>query len=455
MLDFSGEPTGLSYDSGSGRLFISDDATRRITSITAGGDNTFGTGDDVFVNRFSTRTFGSQDPEDIAYNPNTGNLFIADGQDRRIYEVDSNGNLITSFSTVGFGLSDPEGISFDSDSGNLLIVGEPVNTVFEVSTSGTLIQTIDISSANPVQPAGIEIAPTSDNSSTRSIYIVDRGIDESVDINENDGRLYEFALDGSEPPTGGDGNSFYATFRDTVTLDGNNFNDEDIAFYDGDDGTWTLYVDGSDLGLGNREIDAIHVSDDGSVLLSLNQDGSVNGLGFIDDADILRFVPSSTGENTTGSFELYFDGSDVGLSDGAEDIDGVAIAGNGDILISTNGSYNVDGLSGNDEDILAFTPSSLGANTAGSFALYVDGSDVGLNDDSNEDIKGISLQDNGDLVFSSLGNFQVSGASGGGNDLFAFDPSSLGDNTSGSFSIFSAGADNGLGNQIVADISVV
>ena len=456
-LDFSAEPTGLAFDVASGSLFISDDATRRIYEVTRGDDNLFGTDDDNLVDDFPTRPFGSDDPEDLLYHPTTGTLFIADGKDNLIYEVTTDGNIIDSFSTAGFGLTDPEGIGLNPMNGNFLIVGEPLGQLFEFTVDGNFVQRIDISAANPVQPAGVTMAPSSEDSSEFSIYIVDRGIDESVDLNENDGKIYEFALD-SEPeepeePNGPD-SVIYATSRNTVTLNGNSFEDEDVVVYDPDNDTWSQYLDGSDLGLGSNDIDGVHVNDDGSVLLSLNQDTNIDGLGFVDDADIVRFVPTATGDNTAGTFERYFDGSDVGLNVNAEDIDAVSVASNGDILISTNGSYSIGSLSGNDEDILAFSPSNLGDNTSGSFSLYLDGSDVGLNDSGSEDLKGASILDNGDLVLSSVGNFQVSGLSGSGSDLFSFNPSSLGDNTSGSFSLFADGTSNGFGTQVIADISI-
>ena len=450
-LTFSAEPTGLTYDSASGSLFISDDDSRRIYEVTVGSDGIFGTADDSLINEFNTRPFGSGDPEDVAFHPDLGTLFIADGKDDEIYEVNTNGTLIDSFETDDFGLCDPEGIGLNPESGNFFIIGEPANQLYEFTVDGDLVQRIDISNANPVQPAGVTFAPSSDNAANRSLYIVDRAIDESVDPDENDGKVYEFALE----------ETIYATVRDTVILNGESFDDEDVIAYDSRTGTWSQYLDGSDIGLTSNDIDAVHVNNDGSVLLSLNRDTSITGIGSVDDADILRFVPTSTGTNTAGNLELYFDGSDVGLNSNTEDIDGISVSSNGDILLSTNGSYrianlnNFPRLSGNDEDILAFSPSSLGGSTSGSFSLYVDGSDINLNNSSSEDIKGLSILDDGELVLSTLANFQVEEVIGNGSDLFSFSPDSLGNNTSGTFNLFSEGAANGFGNQVIADFSIV
>ncbi|MCC0176446.1 hypothetical protein I4641_05570 [Waterburya agarophytonicola K14] len=447
VLEISDEPTGLSYNPSNGNLFISDDTdnSRRIYQVDPGNDNIFGTSDDIEVSNFRTLLFGSNDAEDVAYELTTGNLFIADGLNSTIYEVTTNGNLVSSFSTASFGLFDPEGIADNPQSENFFIVGEPTDEIFEVTRAGDLVQRIEIGNVNPVQPAGIAVAPRSTNIGFRSLYVVDRGIDELEDPNENDGKLYEFALE----------TSIYVTSRETVNLKGRIFQDEDVVAYDPRKAEWIRYFDGSDVGLANNDIDGLHVNDDGSLLLSLNLDTNIDGFGFIDDTDIVRFVPTSTGNNTTGSFERYFDGSDVGLDSNPEDIDALSIAPNGDILISTNGAYNINGLVGTDEDILRFSPTSLGENTAGSFTIYFDGSDVGLNNSSAEDIKGLSLQDDGELVLSTLGDFGVTGLNGIGGDLFSFDPDSLGDNTSGTFNQFSNAFASGFNNQILADFSIV
>uniref|UniRef100_UPI0035AD9C54 hypothetical protein n=1 Tax=Promineifilum sp. TaxID=2664178 RepID=UPI0035AD9C54 len=52
---------------------------------------------------------------------------------------------------------------------------------------------------------------------------------------------------------------------------------------------------------------------------------------------------------------------------------------NGSILMSLDAAQNVPGLGQvTPQDIIRFAPTSLGANTAGSFLWFLDGSDVGL-----------------------------------------------------------------------------
>ena len=77
--------------------------------------------------------------------------------------------------------------------------------------------------------------------------------------------------------------------------------------------------------------------------------------------------------------QLYFDGSDVSLTDnGNEDVDAVAVRSTGVILLSTLSAVSVPGVSGADEDVLQFTPTQLGPATSGSYSMYLDLSAIGI-----------------------------------------------------------------------------
>jgi hypothetical protein len=66
--------------------------------------------------------------------------------------------------------------------------------VFEITTAGALVQTIDISAASPRSPAGLAFAPASQNPAELNLYIVDRGVDNDTNPDENDGKVYEMSL---------------------------------------------------------------------------------------------------------------------------------------------------------------------------------------------------------------------------------------------------------------------
>ena len=223
----------------------------------------------------------------------------------------------------------------------------------------------------------------------------------------------------------------YLSLGSSGTVDGLNVANEDILEFNGTD--FSLFFDGSDVGVGGFRLNAFAVISATEIIMPFDQAGSVPGIsGTVDDSDIVKFTATSLGPTTSGQFELYFDGSDVGLTRSGEDVDALKLLSNGHLLVSTRGSVRVQGVSGADEDVLEFTPSSLGANTAGSWSLYFNGSDVGLTS-SEEDVDGLGLDAEGKLYLSTTGGFSSNGVSGADEDVFIFIPSSLGSNTSGTF----------------------
>ncbi|MDR9452044.1 MAG: hypothetical protein RI637_12610, partial [Acidimicrobiia bacterium] len=233
---------------------------------------------------------------------------------------------------------------------------------------------------------------------------------------------------------------------------------EDILAYDTASGTWSMFFDGSDVGLNassSLDVDAFELLGDGSLLLSFVGPASVGDLGTVDDSDIVRFVPTSLGTSTAGTFEWYFDGSDVGLTTNGEDIDAITLLADGRIVVSTVGGFSVPGASGADEDLIAFTPTTLGAATSGTWELYFDGSDVALNNASSEDVNGVWVDSvSGEVYLTTLGAFSVVGASGSGADIFVCNPTSLGSSTICTFAPYWEGAAYGWGAEVTDGIHI-
>lgn len=235
------------------------------------------------------------------------------------------------------------------------------------------------------------------------------------------------------PPVGAGFQTIYISSSTDVTIDGANYANEDVLAYDADTADWSLLFDGSDVGLGAVDVDAFQWRENGTLLLSLDAPLTLAGAGVVDDSDVLLFTPTNLGPATAGSFAIYIDGSDVGLSTAAEDIDAIGLPGNGDLLLSVGGNASVNGLTARDEDLLRLSPSQTGETTLGSWTLYFDGSDVGLSRPI-EDVTGVYVdQATGRLYLSTLGNFDVPGLSGRRGDVFACDPTALGDTTQCTF----------------------
>ncbi len=262
---------------------------------------------------------------------------------------------------------------------------------------------------------------------------------------------------------GGDNRELWVSFQNNASVPGVGVvANEDIVVYSYATGTWSMMFDGSDVGIASLSIVGLSVQDNGDLLMSFQAAGTVPGLiggpsgTTVDDSDIVRFVPTTLGPSTSGTFFFYFDGSDVGLSSNSEDIDAIAVHADGRLIVSTTGSFTATGASGADEDLIIFNATSLGAATAGNFSMFFDGSDVGLSNSSSEDVDSARYTVNGTLLLSTIGPFSVNGASGDDEDLFEFFPGQYGSTTTGTFAPYESLTNLGISaSEDVNAISVV
>ncbi|HEY0736725.1 MAG TPA: hypothetical protein VGD69_17535 [Herpetosiphonaceae bacterium] len=231
---FSEEPTGIEIevDTANSRFYISDDSKQKVFVVNLGGDRRFGTGDDS-ITSFSTTAFGNRDPEGLAFGG--GKLFITDGAGAEMYVLTPGNNgvfdgvapggddQVSHFDTGVLGQPDPEGVDYNPGTNTIYIISNDRNApISETTTSGSLVNSIDISVLDVVAPGDITIAPGSQNSSVNTLYIVDRGVDNNNDPNENDGKIFEIELTAGPPP--GSNRLLNGGFE----LDNNNDNKPDI-----------------------------------------------------------------------------------------------------------------------------------------------------------------------------------------------------------------------------------
>jgi hypothetical protein len=130
------------------------------------------------------------------------------------------------------------------------------------------------------------------------------------------------------------------------------FLDEDILAYEPVYDRWLLLFDGSDVGI-RSDVDGFAFLD-GKLLLSFDTNTGVPGLGTVQDSDVVQFTPVWLGERTAGSFTLFFDGAAVGLDEKTEDIDALAFNADRRMVISTLSDFKAGGLKGKDEDLFAW-----------------------------------------------------------------------------------------------------
>ncbi len=223
------------------------------------------------------------------------------------------------------------------------------------------------------------------------------------------------------------------------------YRDEDILVWDGS--RFEMFFDGSDVGLGPVDVDAFHVIDESTILMSFDRSIELDGVGQVDDHDILRFDATQTGGTTRGTFSVFVDGWDLGLRGTAGDIDAIAMY-NSELLISLRGNFDhpTAGML-RDEDLIAVSLEETGIATQGSLSIFFDGSGVGLLDRS-EDVDAAAIGAPG-LRISTLGEFSVPG-------LTAFDSDVIGcaDISTCTWNVVFPSSSLGLGGNDIDGISL-
>jgi len=167
----------------------------------------------------------------------------------------------------------------------------------------------------------------------------------------------------------------------------------------------------------------------------------------VNENDVIRFS-GSTGENTAGTFSMELVGDNVGLL--TEDIDALAVAPDGRLVISTTSNFSVPGVSaGRDEDLIALESDGL------TWSLYLDGSDVSLGESADEDIAGSWIDPvTGDIYLTTVGAFDVPGIAGDQSDVIICAPTSVGSDSSCTFRPFFAGSLLGIPGVDVIGVSI-
>ncbi|MEM7113761.1 MAG: hypothetical protein AAF614_15090 [Chloroflexota bacterium] len=209
-------------------------------------------------------------------------------------------------------------------------------------------------------------------------------------------------------------------------VNGVDYRDEDILVYDTATSAWHLFFDAADVGI-KADVNGFAFLLDGSLLLTLNESEFIPGVGEIQNTDVVRFIPTRWGSDTMGHFEMVFDGSDVGLAAASEEIDALDVLEDGRLVISTRGKVRIGPawrqFRAADEDLLLFTPTQLGHDTEGSWAIYRSGLALGF--DKTRDI--LALWQGDDEVYVTLDGtyFTIVGANGTRTDALVYAGSNL------------------------------
>jgi hypothetical protein len=116
------DPEGIAYDSANNALFLIDGTGRKVFRVGVGPNGKFDGvpskgGDDV-ISQFDVGAYGPQDPEGITWNPGSGTLYIVDDGSELIVEITTSGTLVRKISFAQANLTGGAGIEFAPGSTN-------------------------------------------------------------------------------------------------------------------------------------------------------------------------------------------------------------------------------------------------------------------------------------------------------------------------------------------------
>ncbi|MHC4544059.1 MAG: PEP-CTERM sorting domain-containing protein [Planctomycetota bacterium] len=188
----------------------------------------------------------------------------------------------------------------------------------------------------------------------------------------------------------------------TETLGGLTFDEDDLAEYDTQTDTATLYFDGALFG-GPADIDAAHVLDTGNIVLSTVAGETLGGLTF-GKGDLVEYNP------ITDTASLLLD--ENLFSSAQPNIDAAYVRSNGNIILSTTGNATLGGLGFGKDDLIEYNPTTDVAS------LFFDGNLFS----GNEDVDAVYLLSNGNIVLSTVGGAILDGLSFGPGDLAEYNP---------------------------------
>lgn len=192
--------------------------------------------------------------------------------------------------------------------------------------------------------------------------------------------------------------TWYLAFEGNAIVDGELRTARDIISYEPEN-----YVSGlfASIGVEPSSLDAFERVSDTHYYFSLRHHATIDGLD-VAPGDVVQFL--------SGTHTLAFDGRGAGLPDGVN-VDAVAVADNGDLILSTDIHFASGGDTFSDSDLVRFDGTE--------FSVFVSASDLGVSDAA--DLNGISIGTDSKLYLSFAGRGTANNITFEANDILSAD----------------------------------
>jgi len=200
----------------------------------------------------------------------------------------------------------------------------------------------------------------------------------------------------------GDDNFLVISTDGDAELGGLAFLDTDLVRYDRNADTATLFLDGLSAGL-SKKVDALHVLKNGNLILSVDGGTTFAGLSVASE-DLFEYDP------VAGTATMYLE-ADVHF-ESKKNIISAHILDNGNVVLSTDGSATLGGLTFSDKDLVEYN------RFTGEASIYFDGDATTL----SQRISALHILNDGRLVLTADGDTTLGGLSFRQDQLIEYDP---------------------------------
>src|SRR6266498_1723946 len=154
------DPINMAYDNQANRLLILQAQGNQLLEVQANQDGRL---DPATLTRHNVVYFGVQNPQGLAVDPVSGDLFILDAAGPRIVRISGalDSGTVSVLDLGSSGIATPRSIAFDSSTGHLHVVSQSEKKLFELTQSGDRVAMRDLTGFGLQNPQEIVFAPSS------------------------------------------------------------------------------------------------------------------------------------------------------------------------------------------------------------------------------------------------------------------------------------------------------
>ena len=145
----------------------------------------------------------------MTFDPGSGRLFILDGAVARIVRIEPDPTpglnsavalkqgRISHVDLKPLGLADARGLAFNPANGHLYVLSSAAHRLDELTDTGQLVASYDLTEFHLMEPQGLVFAPSRDNTDDPSIinlYLADSGLSTEPTQRSAPGKIIEFSF---------------------------------------------------------------------------------------------------------------------------------------------------------------------------------------------------------------------------------------------------------------------